>query len=74
MEIICYSQLVINQLSREYECRNDVLRVYNEECKELLKTLKIVTMRHIPRKQNFEANDLAQGASGYRPMAKDVEI
>nr|CBG76268.1 OO_Ba0005L10-OO_Ba0081K17.19 [Oryza officinalis] len=74
VEIIGDSQLVINQLSGAYECKNDILRVYNEECKELLQGFKIVTMRHIPRKQNFEANDLAQGASGYRPMAKDIQI
>lgn len=36
VEIIGDSQLVINQLSGDYECKNDILRVYNEECMELL--------------------------------------
>ena len=34
----------------------------------------LVTLRHVPREQNIEANDLAQGSSGYKPMVKDVDI
>jgi hypothetical protein len=32
VEIFGDSMLVINQLLREYECKNDILRVYLEEC------------------------------------------
>ncbi len=35
---------------------------------------RLVTLKHISRDQNIEANDLAQGASGYKPMTKDIEI
>lgn len=40
----------------------------------MVENFKNVTMRHIPRKQNFEVNDLAQGALGYKPMLKDIEV
>ncbi len=36
--------------------------------------IRLVTLKHFSREQNVEANDLAQGASGYKPMLKDVEI
>jgi ribonuclease HI len=32
------SELVIKQLKGQYECRNDILRNYYEECKEILKS------------------------------------
>jgi ribonuclease HI len=32
VEIFGDSQLLINQLSGEYECKDDILRVYHEEC------------------------------------------
>jgi ribonuclease HI len=37
VEIYGDSELVIKQLNGQYECRNDILRNYYEECKELLK-------------------------------------
>ena len=66
VEIFGDSELVINQLSGQYECKNNVLREYYEECRELLKNFLVVTLHHIPREYNEEANKLAQAASGYR--------
>ena len=66
VEIFGDSKLVINQLIGQYECKNDTLREYFEECKELLKNFQLVTLHHIPREHNEEANRLAQKASGYR--------
>lgn len=74
IEIIGDSLLVINQLSGEHECKNDVLRIYNDKCQELMKNFKVIIMKHIPREQNIEANDLAQGAPGYKSILKDVDI
>jgi ribonuclease HI len=37
IEIFGDSQLVINQLAREYECKDYILRVYHEECLQLLR-------------------------------------
>jgi ribonuclease HI len=68
VEIFGDSQLVINQLAGEYECKNDILRIYHEECLRLLREFKIVKLEHIPKCHNSEANQLAQGVSGYRPI------
>nr|AAK52152.1 putative gag-pol polyprotein [Oryza sativa Japonica Group] len=74
IEIMEDSLLVISQLVGEYECKNDALMVYNEKCQELMKEFRLVTLKHVSREQNIEANDLAQGASGYKPMIKDVKV
>nr|CAE01897.2 OSJNBa0059D20.1 [Oryza sativa Japonica Group]CAE03842.1 OSJNBb0013J13.19 [Oryza sativa Japonica Group] len=74
IQIMGDSLLVINQLAGEYECKNDTLMVYNEKCQELMKEFRLVTLKHVSREQNIEANDLAQGASGYKPMIKDVKV
>ena len=60
--------LVVNQLIGIYECKDDILRVYHEECYQLLKEFKKVTIEHVPKLYNGDANWLAQHASGYRPM------
>nr|ABA93861.2 retrotransposon protein, putative, unclassified [Oryza sativa Japonica Group] len=74
IEIVGDSLLVISQLAGEYEYKNDTLMVYNEKCQELMKNLWLVTLKHVSREQNIEANDLAQGASGYKLMIKDVKV
>nr|ABA96125.1 retrotransposon protein, putative, unclassified [Oryza sativa Japonica Group] len=74
IEIMGDSLLVISQLAGEYECKNDTLMAYNEKCLELRKGFRLVTLKHVSREQNLEANDLAQGASGYKPMVKDVKV
>nr|AAV43984.1 putative polyprotein [Oryza sativa Japonica Group]AAV44059.1 hypothetical protein [Oryza sativa Japonica Group] len=57
-----------------FDGSNDTLMVYNEKCLELMKEFRLVTLKHVSREQNLEANDLAQGASGYKPMIKDVKV
>jgi ribonuclease HI len=59
VEIFGDSELVIKQLNGQYECRNDILRNYYEECKEILKSFQLVILQHIPRENNGEANRLA---------------
>jgi hypothetical protein len=68
IEIFGDSQLMINQLAGEYECKDDILRVYHEEGLQLLQEFRIARLEHIPKIHNSEANRLAQGASGYRPI------
>jgi hypothetical protein len=53
-------------MNGQYECRNYILRNYYEECKEILKSIQLVILHHIPRENNGEANRLARSASGYR--------
>ena len=66
MEIFGDFMLVINQLIGTYECKDDMLRVYHEECCRLLKEFKKVTIEHVPKFYNSDANRLAQHASSYR--------
>jgi ribonuclease HI len=66
VEIFGDSELVVKQLNGQYECRNDILRNYYEECKEILKSFHLVILQHIPRENNGEGIRLAQSASGYR--------
>nr|BBF89285.1 retrotransposon protein-like [Oryza barthii] len=74
IEIMGDCLLVISQLAGEYECKSDTLMIYNKKCRELMGNFQLVTLKHVPREQNVEANDLAQGTSGYKPMVKDVEV
>ena len=45
-----------------YECKEDTLRGYYDECQKLLKEFLHVSFQHIPRAQNH----LAQSALGYQ--------
>ena len=65
--------LVINQLIGKYDCNNDILRVYHEECLELLQEFKMISIEHVPKMHNGEANRLAQNASSYRLIC-DVTV
>ena len=49
-----------------YECKEDTLKGYYDECQKLLKEFLHVSFQHISRAQNQEANRLAQSALGYR--------
>jgi ribonuclease HI len=71
VEIYGDSDVVIKQLNGQYECRDDILRNYYEECKEILKSFQLVILQHILRENNGEANRLAQSASGYRENQED---
>ena len=60
--------LIVDQLTGKSECKDDILRIYYEDCLQLLKEFKSAVIEHIPRNYNEEANRLAQHASGYRPI------
>ena len=49
-----------------YECKEETLKGYYDECQKLLKEFPHISFQHILRAQNQEANRLAQSASGYR--------
>jgi ribonuclease HI len=65
VEIFGDSMLVVNQLIGKYDCNNEVLKIYHEECLKLLKEFKMVPIEHIPKMCNEEANKLAQNAPSY---------
>ena len=68
VEIFGDSMLVVNQLIGIYECKYDIMWVYHEQCCRLLKEFKKVTIEHVPKLYNGDANRLAQLASDYRPI------
>jgi ribonuclease HI len=47
VEIYGDSELVIKQLSGQYECKSDTLRNYYEECREILKSFRLEIVQHI---------------------------
>ncbi|KAK2406377.1 hypothetical protein QL285_042113 [Trifolium repens] len=60
------SELVLKQLTKEYKCIKEHLMKYFVIAISLLKRFDQVTIEHVPRIENQEANDLAQIASGYK--------
>ena len=63
LEIIEDSQLVVKQMSKEYKCVNKNLIKYLSLALRLLDQFDDVTIRHVPREENVEANEFAQLAS-----------
>ena len=49
IEIFGDSQLIINQLIGIYECKEETLRGYYDECQRLLREFPHVSFQHIPR-------------------------
>ncbi|XP_024190469.1 uncharacterized protein LOC112194462 [Rosa chinensis] len=58
------SLLVINQLQEKYRCVSCLLVPYLNRATELLDQFNDVELEYIPRERNFEANELAQLATG----------
>ncbi|XP_050876271.1 uncharacterized protein LOC127079966 [Lathyrus oleraceus] len=70
VEIKGDSELVIKQITREYKCIKENMLMYFEMAKHLLKYFEVVSISHVPKLKNQEANDLAKFASGYK-VSKD---
>ena len=65
------SQLVLKQVAGEYKCRSLSLAPYFTAAIQLLESLEEVTFLHVPREENWEADQLAQIASGMK-MSKEL--
>jgi ribonuclease HI len=72
IEIKGDSELVLRQLTKEYKCVKEGLILYLTLANTLLKRFIHVEIKHVPRMENQEANDLAQAASRYK-VSKDQE-
>ncbi|GKV11259.1 hypothetical protein SLEP1_g22525 [Rubroshorea leprosula] len=66
VEIVGDSQLVLKQLSGEYKCTSMVLSPYFATAIQLLEEFDDVSLKHIHRNMNIEANELAQIASSVK--------
>ncbi|CAL2229696.1 unnamed protein product [Prunus armeniaca] len=60
VEILGDSMLVLKQIAGEYKCLSPSLAVYLVAARNLLTEFREATWEHIPREENFAANELAQ--------------
>ncbi|XP_062013819.1 uncharacterized protein LOC133730203 [Rosa rugosa] len=60
------SQLVINQMNKEFKCTSWGLLSYHALADQLANTFDRISFAQLPRGQNWEANEMAQLASGLR--------
>ncbi|XP_062021144.1 uncharacterized protein LOC133737640 [Rosa rugosa] len=60
------SQLVINQLVKEFKCTSWSLLPYYALADQLAEAFDRISFVHIPRKDNSDANEMAQLASGMK--------
>ncbi|XP_058725923.1 uncharacterized protein LOC131597233 [Vicia villosa] len=74
VEIMGDSELVVKQVSKEYKCVKKNLIMYFVIVNRLLKQFESTNIRHIPRRENQEANDLAQEASEYKKNEDEEPI
>src|SRR5205085_2832370 len=56
------SELLVKQMSGEYRVKNDSLRALFEDAKLLCRDFDQVTIRHVPRAQNADADRLCNEA------------
>jgi ribonuclease HI len=61
LHVFSDSQVVVKQMSGEYQCRSARLYSLNWTCRKLARSLRF-SISHVPRARNSEANDLAQSA------------
>ena len=66
IEIVRDLLLVFKQVAREYICISPTFIKYLAIVAKLLYEFNEVVIRHVPRDQNYEANELAQITSKYK--------
>jgi ribonuclease HI len=66
VEVFGDSLLVVQQVSRVYQCFDGSLNSYLDRCLDIIASFDDFTIVHISREENMRANDLAQQASGYQ--------
>ena len=59
------SLLIVQQISKVFQCLDGSLNVYLNRCLDVISTLDYFTLAHVSRHDNWLANELAQQASGY---------
>lgn len=62
LQIHSDSELLVKQMNGEYRVKNESLRELFDEAKQLARRFQLVTLRHVPRAQNSEADRLCNEA------------
>ena len=57
------SQLIVGQVSGEYEAKEDNMRMYVAKTQDIINKLSGFRISHIPRSKNQQADTLARMAS-----------
>ncbi len=67
--LVCFldSELIVRQLKGEYRIKMDALKEYVSEILELVREFSSVEFNHIPRSDNFRADDLVKKALDAHP-------
>ena len=73
VQVIKDSQLVLWQLTGEYKCNSLLLTPYFTAAIQLLNFFNNVEFEHVPRESNWEADELAQIASGVK-MGEELTL
>ena len=66
VRVIKDSQLVLQQLTREYKCNSLLLAPYFTTAIQLLDSFDNVEFEHVPKESNWEAEEIDQIASGIK--------
>ena len=57
------SQLIVGQVSGEYEAKEDNMRMYLNKTRELVKKFSSFNIHHVPKSENQQADALVRMAS-----------
>ncbi|KAI4971080.1 hypothetical protein ZWY2020_001994 [Hordeum vulgare] len=66
------SDLVVNQVMKEWEVRNPTMTTYCNAVRKLEKKFEGLEIHHVPRLKNQAADELAKLESTRRPIPSDV--
>jgi len=70
VEAFSDSLLVVQQVSKVWQCYNRFWNAYLDKCLDIISCFDEFVIEHIPREENDKANALAQQASGYAIVKK----
>ncbi|KAI4992051.1 hypothetical protein ZWY2020_041914 [Hordeum vulgare] len=65
------SDLVVNQVMKEWDVRNSTMTAYYNVVRKLKKKLEGLELHHVPRLKNQAADELAKHGSTRRPVPSD---
>jgi ribonuclease HI len=66
LEVLADSELVVKQLTGEYQVKADHLRPLHDEAKALMKGFDVIDLRYIPREENEAADEMSNRAIDLR--------
>jgi ribonuclease HI len=66
LHVFSDSEVVVKQISGQYNCQSRALRQIYESCRAAIRSLEHFAITHIPRENNGDANRLANTAAARR--------